>query len=75
MYIHEVVDIAYKRTSYIRRRSFPEGIRIIPTNDEACCIVLTESGLIAPRWNPTAEDLTADDWIVTGDPTEAEAMP
>ena len=73
MYLHEAADIAYKRTLGIRRESFPEGIRIVPTNDTACCIVLTGSGLIAPRWNPTAEDLTADDWIIVGDSTETEA--
>ena len=64
MFINEAASIAASRTLGMRRETFPEGLQIIPTNDDACCIVLTARGAIAPRWNPTASDLTADDWIV-----------
>lgn len=38
-------------------------IKIKPTNSTDCCIFITEKSS-APRWNPTAEDLTSKNWIV-----------
>ena len=40
------------------------GIKIRPTNTDECCIV-SNAKKEAPRWNPQAEDLIADDWAVT----------
>lgn len=40
------------------------GIKIRPTNTHECCIV-SNAKKEAPRWNPQAEDLIADDWVVT----------
>lgn len=40
------------------------GIKILPTNTDECCIV-SIAKKEAPRWNPQAEDLIADDWAVT----------
>lgn len=40
------------------------GIKIRPTDTDECCIVSNQKKE-APRWNPQAEDLIADDWIVT----------
>ena len=39
-------------------------IKIRPTNTYECCIV-SNAKKEAPRWNPQAEDLIADDWVVT----------
>lgn len=72
MFIHEAASIAHKSNLGMRRKQYPEGSQIIPTNDCTCCIVLMEGGPIRPRWNPNAEDLTADDWIVVGDPAQTE---
>lgn len=40
------------------------GTKIRPTDTDECCIV-SRAKKEAPRWNPQAEDLTADDWVVT----------
>lgn len=44
---------------------------IIPTNSyEACILMICEKGEVKGGcrcWNPTADDLTADDWIVLRD--------
>lgn len=72
MFIHEATAIAHKSNLAMRRKKYPEELQIIPTNDCNCCIMLIEGGPIRPRWNPTAEDLTADDWIVVGDPAQME---
>lgn len=40
------------------------GIKIRPTDTDECCIVSIAKNEV-PRWNPQAEDLTADDWVVT----------
>ena len=66
MHIHDAVTLAYRDHLSMRRKTFPEGLHIFPTNGDACCIILSDGGRIAPRWNPTADDLTADDWIVEG---------
>ena len=39
-------------------------IKIKPTDTVDCCVV-TDGKKGSPRWNPQAEDLIADDWIVT----------
>ena len=40
------------------------GTKIRPTDTDECCIV-SGAKKEAPRWNPQAEDLTADDWVIT----------
>ena len=40
------------------------GIKMRPTDTDECWIV-SIAKKEAPRWNPQAEDLTADDWVVT----------
>ncbi len=38
---------------------------IFPTNTSECCIASTLGNhLPKPRWNPTADDLLAEDWKV-----------
>lgn len=41
-------------------------IKILPTDSPDCCIISSLSGRNPRRgWQPTAEDLTAEDWITT----------
>jgi hypothetical protein len=58
------------RKKWIRLSPAPDGgIRIQPTNSPDGCIVISdvEHGM-RHGWQPTAEDLTADDWeIVSAD--------
>lgn len=67
--INEATKQAIKGNKYISRQhaqlfGYGKGIKIKPTNKSDCCIVFMEGKSSAKRWNPQAEDLTADDWIV-----------
>ena len=73
MYIHEAVEKAVKENGRITRSSArrPESdiySEITPTNSyDTCLITVLNNGKprkTAGRWNPTADDLMADDWIV-----------
>lgn len=67
MKIYEAVEKALKEKKPITRRGlFKMGFMILPTNSSECCYVLTEDMKKRPgrHWNPTADDLIADDWIV-----------
>lgn len=73
MYIHEAVEKAVKEKGRITRSSArrPESdiySEITPTNSyDTCLITVLHDGKprkTAGRWNPTADDLMADDWIV-----------
>jgi hypothetical protein len=41
---------------------------MIPTNSPECVLTITraegDNERLSPRWNPTADDLLADDWAV-----------
>ena len=73
MYIHEAVEKAVKENG--KSSDHPHGDRnptynseITPTNSyDACLITVLHDGKprkTAGRWNPTADDLMADDWTV-----------
>ena len=70
MYIHEAVKAAMKERGMISRETKKEDVsyRIRPTNSYGACQIVTiqDNGTqkIACRWNPTADDLMADDWAV-----------
>ena len=64
MNIQTAVAVAMSLGRHISRPGWPTAIE--PTNTDACCIIHMKDGskLPGPRWNPTAEDLVADDWMV-----------
>lgn len=71
MYIHEAVKKAMEEDKLMIRLSAvrPDSERyavIKPTNSYDACMLCIMGGGIAGRscrcWNPTADDLTADDW-------------
>ncbi len=71
MFIHEAVKEAMKQGGRIQRRIFIaengwQDMRILPTNTRDCCIPsLWENGNEVSHsrcWNPSADDLVADDW-------------
>ena len=73
MYIHEAVEKAMKENGKIIRSSvrIPESeiySVITPTNSYDTCLIETlHNGKLeraAANWNPTADDLMADDWTV-----------
>ena len=73
VFIHEALAAVSleARKPYIRRSSWRRlsnspmalGIRIQPTNSPDGCIVESDVETeTRRRWNPTADDLMADDW-------------
>lgn len=69
MYIHEAVKQAMERNGWIVRGCVKmfETVRIKPTNTGFNCIVKGRGMREAPCWNPSAEDLIAEDWEVVSD--------
>lgn len=74
MYIHEAISKISYKTPFITRKSWqritdrpcPASVKIQPSNSPDCCIVFSVSmQRPSPRWNPTADDLTASDWELT----------
>lgn len=74
MYIHEAIMALTKMKPCIRRRAweYPTnspriGVKLQPTNSPDGCIVIsgTEKTL-RHGWQPTAQDLMAEDWEVVG---------
>lgn len=73
MTIQTAVKQALSEGKYIRRRSVNSGILesqvlIKPTNSYDCCVILIigdNEKRQSRFWNPTADDLMADDWEVT----------
>lgn len=74
MNIQEAVRLAIESNGYIARRKCEDEkafhrTRIKPTNSYATCIIFTfdqEGKKIThcKNWNPTADDLMAEDWEV-----------
>ncbi len=63
MNIQEATKKAMETNKNIQRDSI--GIKIKPTNGWECCLLIHPTKQeYAPRWNPKAEDLMADDWEV-----------
>lgn len=64
MLIHEAVKKALEQGKKIRSKSDKSRYAIEPTNRGAClCIIHIEHNDRQSRyWNPSAEDLLADDW-------------
>lgn len=69
----EVMDIrnailsAKKTQKGITRKKWMPGpkLRIIPTNSPALCLMIPYewNGAIGKRWEPSFEDLVANDWF------------
>jgi len=50
-----------------RKKWMPDGPSLIPTNTTSCFIIVPlYSEKLGKRWNPTADDILATDWEVTG---------
>ena len=65
--IHEAVSAALSTGLCIRRNGPPiwRELKVDPTNDDQGCVLYSNSNKVpCPRWQPKAEDLMADDWIL-----------
>lgn len=65
MKIRRAIMKAREQGRGIARMSFPRPVWIIPTNTTERMIIVSNDNLTA-RWEPSAQDLLADDWIVYG---------
>ena len=66
MFIHKAVRKAMAIDGYIVRREWQNLIRLRPTNEvDGIVLISPNNQSPRPRWQPRAEDLIADDWIVT----------
>lgn len=65
MLIHEAAALAYELNLSMCRKKDSRHIRIKPTNTPDCCILSIKGGSDCSRWQPYADDLIADDWMVT----------
>lgn len=67
MYIHEAIKEAMPRGKCIRRRDdfwIQSKLVLFPTTTCEGIIIAESNNRLAPRWNPDADDLMADDWEV-----------
>jgi len=67
LYIHEAVKIALREPSTLTRQCFQNRVFLLVTPNRRECIYVGTDSMAAPAygWEPSAEDLAADDWIVT----------
>ncbi len=73
MYIHEAIQSCTEEKPYIKRKKWGDlfgttrATRIIPTSSPDGMIVDSRAAKgLCRGWQPTAEDLTADDWEIVG---------
>ena len=68
MNIYKAAKKARKRKRFIARKKYIRtvlaGVKIKPTDSAECCIVFKNNKSSVSRWNPSAEDLAAKDWII-----------
>lgn len=66
MHIHEAVKEAMEKGCCITTKRMKEVGKIRPTNEPPHCILMMADGTNPSKygWQPSAEDLMRDDWIV-----------
>lgn len=67
MYIYEAIKARTETNPFITRAVWEGRIYINPTNGPEGCFVRAKDRAPCPRWEPSADDLTADDWEITGE--------
>lgn len=71
MYINQAIEQAVRQKKGITRKSWmPRELTLIPTNTISGIAAVQFTSYkkiksnIMPNWQPVADDLTADDWVV-----------
>ena len=72
MFIHEAIKAPTTKKPFITRKAWMLNdidraiIRILPTDTPDGCIMVSDYSSRGPcrGWQPRAEDLVADDWVV-----------
>ncbi|QOP54909.1 DUF2829 domain-containing protein [Lacticaseibacillus paracasei] len=69
MKISNAIELDKKTRRGIARRAWSgSSIYVVPTNTDAFMILRDRTGERSPKrgWQPSADDLTANDWYVNG---------
>lgn len=78
MNIQEATKLAMKELLTMTRKEWKEShqAQVLPTNDSFLnCILSSNDGKCLVRyWQPSADDLMADDWHVVGEKTMTEKI-
>lgn len=64
MSIWEAAKAVLEKGGYITRQKFNMAVVIVPTDTSDCCIAKIDKSHSRRGWQPKANDLIADDWIV-----------
>ena len=66
MHIHEAVSKAMQKNVGLYRRNdrWPKGLWVLPTNTSLNLVLVTPDFECRKCWEPSADDIIADDWIV-----------
>ena len=68
MFIHDAAKKAMEKNCYMKREKvwWSDFIKLMPTNTDDCIVIHHQSKPPCRGWEPNAEDLTADDWVLVG---------
>lgn len=67
MKLNNAMELAKQQRRGITRGSWlKQSLWLIPSNTTLCMIMMSGDEMLSKRWNPKAEDITADDWLVYG---------
>lgn len=77
MNIVEATKAALKENKCIKRKRYRNKVIIMPTKSSSyhCVLIFPKMEKMYPRWNPSADDLIAEDWIVTENPNPDWKLP
>lgn len=73
MYIQRAIKLALEQNACIARPWFVSAIQIKPIHKDDLLLVIKKKSTIGRRWQPTARDLLANDWLVTAEGTEVSS--
>ena len=74
MYIHEAIRQEKKVNRGIARKTWHGAFYLIPTSGPDGFICAGHEQHFTPRWEPNADDLSANDWYVCGSMTAKEKL-
>lgn len=68
MFIHEAAKAAIEKNCFMKRENawWAENVKLFPTNTQDCIVIYSKTKPPCRGWEPNAEDLMADDWLISG---------
>lgn len=62
MTIIDAINSTNESHSYIKRASWDQPVKLLPTDEVQGCVVIMPASRMN-SWNPSKDDILADDWI------------